>query len=558
MQDSSYELVKKYGLLPIQNDSVTAPKYASKVLFGAAKECSNPMNDPACISPPQSPLPKDIYGPETDKNPEGKYNRPRFMGSSMVMGRVSDLLPIYKHAIEMLEEPSRHNQSSQTVFSRIFGEQEYRRSLSVSPVPLSRSAKFRAFFFPSTSAENLLGNFTLQPGQNYEFSITLDYFSSIFQTMNNSAEDVHMVSFNHPSVIASPSRLSASAFKNPIHLPWDLNSTSPPFNQYAVSSVSPDPPITKLDDMPGSETMNSWNDVELATNIIVPGSSVPASLNFYGNEGALNEMWTKMWYHPYARALMRQCIRSPEGPIAAEAARAGGDKWWDLRGGKGGIWTGKGEWLEWNEVCGVYDNEVFGDGKGEFGREDEKDGGQGVQYDKFGNIVAGKLAKGKEKDKKKDKSTVGDEPDDVVDGESGDIDENDVVSDDNEDEGESESEESEEQEPLSEEERAKRVTEQMKAELEAEDLADADPSDSHPHSSANDGTETETETIAHEKSKGLSPPDTETQLPKIDLEEEGVREEVRAVTVVGSEGEVEDGKLRTDDLEGDTDWGGDM
>lgn len=550
MQESSYELIKKYGLQPLQNDSIFAPpKYTSKVLFGAAKECSNQMNHPACISPPQSPLPKDIYGPETDKHPEGKYNRPRFMGSSMVMGRVSDLLPIYKHATEMLEGPGRHHKSSQTVFSVIFGEQEYARSLSSPVAPLSRSAKFRAFFSTSTPAENPLGNFTLQPGKNYEFSITLDYFSSIFQTMNNSAEDIQMVSFNHPSVIASPSKLSASAFKNPIHLPWDLNSTSPPFSQYVVSSASPDPPITKLDDMPGSKSKNSWQEVELATNVIIPGSSVPASLNFYGNQGSLNDMWTKMWYHPYARALMRQYIRSPEGPIAAEAARAGGDKWWDLRGGKGGIWTGKGEWLEWNEVCGVYDNEVFGDGKGEFGREAVKNGGQGVQYDKFGNIVSGKPAKGKEKGAKKDKSTVGDEPDDVADGESGDVDENDAVNDDDEDadaedeeseeseEGEEAQEPEPEPEPLSEEEQIRRVTEKIKAELEAEDLADADVSepDAHPH--AESKTEAEEESIVREASKDLLPPDSE---PALNIEEERAREEVRAVSEGWAEGELGD------------------
>ena len=32
---------------------------------------------------------------------------------------------------------------------------------------------------------------------------------------------------------------------------------------------------------------------------------------------------------------MRQYIRSSDGPIAAKAAAAGGDRWWDLRVGKG-------------------------------------------------------------------------------------------------------------------------------------------------------------------------------------------------------------------------------
>jgi hypothetical protein len=396
MRDSSYQLLEKYGLVVDSNSTTQVsspfPKFVSKVLFGAAKECSNPSGDPACISPPQSPLPEDIYGPQTDKHAQGKYNRPRFMGSTMAMGRVSDLRPIYQHAIDMLELGD-GSQNSQNVFSQIFGEQEYVRSLTPESKSLSMSAKFRKLFTGGETKPKP-ENFAPEPNKNYEFSITLDYISSIFQIMNNSNEDVHMLSFDHPSIIASPSRISAAAFANPIHLPRDLNSTLAPFSQYIVSSLHPDPPITTLDDMPGAWEKNSWEEIELATNVIVPGASVPASLNFYGNEVLLSSMWSQMWYQKYARALMRQYIRSPAGPIAAEAAQEGGEKWWDLRGGKGGVWTDRGEWLDWNEVCGAFDSEVFGDGKGEFGYEDESIGGQKVEY-KFGKVISGKVSKGK-------------------------------------------------------------------------------------------------------------------------------------------------------------------
>ena len=96
-----------------------------------------------------------------------------------------------------------------------------------------------------------------------------------------------------------------------------------------------------------------------------------------------------MWYQPHARALLRQYIRSPDGPIAAEAAAEGAEKWWDLRGGKGGMWTDKGEWLSWNEVCGAFDGEVFADGKGVFGHE-EQGGAEKPIYNSFGKLVAGK------------------------------------------------------------------------------------------------------------------------------------------------------------------------
>jgi hypothetical protein len=396
MRDLNGKLLDKYGR--ITNENWTIPvshwpqKYTQRVLFGATKECSNAPSDPACYSPPQSPLPKDIYGSGTDKHSEGKYNRPRFIQSTMVMGRVADLRPIYKQASEMLEFEKIGEHGSQYIFSKIFGEQEYQRDLEYTS-SLSTAAKFFSWFAtsftnsPKPSVQR--PNITLHAGKTYEYGIGLDYASSIFQVMNNSAEDIRFVKFDHPSVIASPSKLSASSFKNPIHLPPDLSLTPPPFSQHEVSTPNPDPPITALDNIEDKNT--PWSDVELATNVIVPGSSVPASLNFHGSESLISQIWEKMWFYKHARALMRQYIRSPDGPIAAEAAAAGGDRWWDLRGGKGGVWTDRGEWLEWNEVCGAFDEEVFGDGKGEFGREKEEMGGQKVVYNRFGQVVSGRL-----------------------------------------------------------------------------------------------------------------------------------------------------------------------
>lgn len=313
------------------------------------------------------------------------------------MGRVADLRPIYKHATERLQSDNGSDHSSRYVLGQLFGEQEYARSLFERSIPLTPAAKFRKFLSSLIVSDETLkksGDITLDPEQNYEYGIILDYFSSIFQTMNNSGEDVRFVKFNHPSIIASPSKLSAASFANPIHLPLDLNDTAPPFAQHIVSSLKPDPSITALDTISSPQT--PWSEIELATNVIVPGSSVPVSLNFHGNKALLDVMWPKMWFYKSSRALMRQYIRSPDGPIAAAAAREGGSKWWDLRGGKGGVWTDRGEWMEWNEVCGAFDKEVFADGKGEFGREPVDIGGQKVVYNSFGTVISGKEKKQKE------------------------------------------------------------------------------------------------------------------------------------------------------------------
>ena len=82
---------------------------------------------------------------------------------------------------------------------------------------------------------------------------------------------------------------------------------------------------------------------------------------------------------------MRRYLRSPTGHIGAGEADNGGEGWWDLRGGVGGVWTDGAVFLEWNEVCGAFDMEVFGDGLGELGKEEGKGPGTlGRKIDKWG------------------------------------------------------------------------------------------------------------------------------------------------------------------------------
>lgn len=132
-----------------------------------------------------------------------------------------------------------------------------------------------------------------------------------------------------------------------------------------------------------------WSDVKLAANAIVPGSSIPAILNFHGDGALMGQMWTKMWFHDRARDLLKWYVKSPDDPVAAQVAMEGVDRWWDLRGGKGGVWTDRGEWLDWNEVCGEFHEEGFGDGKGEFGSEKEAVEEEGPVYNIFGKLVKG-------------------------------------------------------------------------------------------------------------------------------------------------------------------------
>lgn len=94
-----------------------------------------------------------------------------------------------------------------------------------------------------------------------------------------------------------------------------------------------------------------------------------------------------MWYQPWARALLRKYMRTPLGFDVAQSALLGGQEWWDLRGGKGGIWTGQGEWMDYGEVCRGFERDIFEDGFGPWGKENGSD--DGPVYNQFGNVVKG-------------------------------------------------------------------------------------------------------------------------------------------------------------------------
>ncbi|KFY23695.1 hypothetical protein V493_05677 [Pseudogymnoascus sp. VKM F-4281 (FW-2241)] len=397
LQRSNAALLAKYGALDdgTRNEQPQG-RVKEKILFGAEKSCiDHKPDDTACYASPLSPLPKDVYGPNTDEPPGNSNYRPRYLYSPNMIGRAGDLRGMMQY-MQLKLDTRTSKTSTQYILSEIFGDQELKRE-KVRRDSLNPLSAFKEWLIRKShkngqtllSIDKLdLANTGSTKNNNPDFGIGLDYSSSIFQVLDNSVDDIQFVTFNHPTIVNSPSRISASDFSHPIHLPKDLNSTTSPFKLHSTPVQGPvsDLPLLEVDKLPVNKP---WADVGLATNIIVPGTEIPGSLSFFGagTPGLDDTWWKKMWYQPKARALMRRYMRSYTGHIAAEAAVRGGDLWWDFRGGKGGIWTDKGEYLEWQEVCGQYDETVFGDKMGKLGEEDKVS--QPV-YDKFGKIIADK------------------------------------------------------------------------------------------------------------------------------------------------------------------------
>lgn len=141
---------------------------------------------------------------------------------------------------------------------------------------------------------------------------------------------------------------------HPSHL--HLNSTPPP-----------QPPIARAENqaekVPPVDA--GWDSIPLLLNPKTP--NIPPLIS-----GSSDDVWEKMWLYPYARTLLNQyLVRGRSKEVASEAA-VGGERWWDSRGGRGGVWTTEGEWIDADDLCSPFGGDVFKDGEdfwGEEGRE---------------------------------------------------------------------------------------------------------------------------------------------------------------------------------------------
>ncbi|KAH7397636.1 hypothetical protein BKA64DRAFT_642784 [Cadophora sp. MPI-SDFR-AT-0126] len=432
LHSTSTNLLTKYGRLP-STDNHNTPKhqrpqrYTSKVLFTASKSCSNAPDSPACLSIPDSPLPHPIS--TSISNPlniggndsSSTTKPPRFLEVSMHISRASSLIPLYKRATELLESGDIGKSGKEYVFEQLFGEQEYARSLFLEEERAKRPAwrNWLADIFSSTPSEGIVKPKVTsnQEGSEKEeqkedgeseFGIMLDYSSTVFQDMRNSAQDLQFVIFGDEkegTKNGAPSRIEGKAktwkIKRPIRLPPDLSNAPDPFGGIDVLSIKPSQDSRK--NIPGQEvtgTDASWADVPLLMNLMVPSSTVPAAFDFRGVEPQdFNEIWNNLWFHNSSRRLLTQHIQiltanpNPEPlvittpPTSSTSSSLGsGDTdsdtihYLDIRPGKSslGAWTDKGEWIPWREICAGFGEEVFGDGFGEgefdFGGDGEGEG----------------------------------------------------------------------------------------------------------------------------------------------------------------------------------------
>ncbi|EAW09896.1 glycosyltransferase domain-containing protein [Aspergillus clavatus NRRL 1] len=410
LRENNAKLRKKYGLATVEHPfrkglAETLQKYSQRVLFGAGKECfPNLTADAGCVTVPPSSLPPDAYGWKTDTHPQGHLTRPRWLHPGTVIGQAADLKLIYAEVLRFVEE-DRHKRGDYLALTQMYGRQEYVRELD----RRESSSRFKEWFYRQIGISDAVNIADVSPrletGHRYEYGIGVDFESRLFFNTRKSKRDIEWLRHHNISKTSSAQMQHGVPREKRLLLPAELfpGRIGNPFQQPVFSkNEQVKPPLNSTLDMLPSTKNHTWRNMPLLTNI--HAASIPALIHLDeekvvekdGNEWPVKHTerlmrdtwWSKMWYQPWARALLRKYVRSPTGFDAAQSALLGGQDWWDLRGGKGGVWTDKGEWIDYAEVCTGFEEEVFDDELGRWGAE----GGDTDEplYNQFGKLIKGK------------------------------------------------------------------------------------------------------------------------------------------------------------------------
>lgn len=307
-------LTSRLGRTARQEEGIT-----QTIIFGAGKRCApNEVHTIACYPMPESPLPDDLYGPNTDTiMGRNKYTslRQRWLNSGYAIGPVKDMRKLFKRAEEKVEESEKHDYydngshgtdlmyhgSDQSVFNIIIGEQEYQREVVrrryLSSIDKARGKKKVApTYIEGTKVDDPLNpKFVHEPmkaeaGKSYEFGMGLDYFSDLGQQTVNSEEDARWIRYDSDfeEQIGEQTLFECSSKLTP-GLPEDMSRLRGPFDSVSAEGFEGGRP-------------SSWTEIPLYSNICL--NTIPVMIHHNGDKDAREHSWPELWIQPHARKML--------------------------------------------------------------------------------------------------------------------------------------------------------------------------------------------------------------------------------------------------------------
>ncbi|KAF2210518.1 hypothetical protein CERZMDRAFT_45579 [Cercospora zeae-maydis SCOH1-5] len=317
------------------------------IVFGAGKRCApNQMHTIACYPIPDSPLPDDLYGANTDTvMGKNKYtsHRQRYLNSGYIIGPAKDMRLMFTRAWEKIEANQDHDpwdngsggsdsmyystDLEQSIFNIVWGEQEFQREVLRRRHRgwidrLLGRGKTTPHSIESTLVRDPLNPpFTHQTmehklGRPDEFGIGVDHFSDLGQQTVNTEDDTQYLVLGH--------NLTGQIHARPHGL----------FN--CPSRVTGDLPRDVLKATPPSTVEKPWSKLPLLTNHCF--NTIPVMIHHNGDKNARAWQWPMTWMQPYARRQL-EAILGDENNIVAAGKSAGGAS------------LPTGEYLTFQELC---------------------------------------------------------------------------------------------------------------------------------------------------------------------------------------------------------------
>ncbi|KAH0422599.1 hypothetical protein KCU90_g9040, partial [Aureobasidium melanogenum] len=305
---------------------VNTNKIEQKIVFSAQKKCWPWAADAApCYAVPNSTLPEDIFGPDTDtdvgdRNPYLKF-RPRYLNSGVVVGTAGAMRLLFAEALTRAKKDPNFG-SDQNIFGSIFGDQEvYREVVRQRDMPwIERQHNLRS----EDPRRGLIREKDLEAVRNMtssmEFGIGLDYEGSISLPTVFSEDDTEWVNFdNQPWLDFFNYKRNIDKDNSRLILAQDIAKTAAPLSSNGTDGIE----------------SKDWSQVSLFTNI--PTGFTPAIIHHNAHRDGMKNLrtkvWDQIWFQPYARVLMDQYMDTPLTALAV----AGGREWRSSDEWKGGV-----------------------------------------------------------------------------------------------------------------------------------------------------------------------------------------------------------------------------
>ncbi|RPA87731.1 hypothetical protein BJ508DRAFT_320726 [Ascobolus immersus RN42] len=265
------------------------------LILGADKECwPNAQNSLACTAVPNSTLPTDGYGDQTDKDPWHFKTRAKFLNSGTMIGPVHAASKVFNQAQIRIHETLRRGGS-------VFSDQ-----------------LFLADMFGEQSDARAHGRST----QKNEFGMALDYWSEFFQTMTHSHADV---AFRQEGVARREEQNLTEAIPNAEDVK-DKGYRKPTLARNIISGLTP----VVLHFNGPKEYMEFW----------------------------WPEMWWFKHYKKSPKQLLHDIIvkEGERWNLVSREKIAGVWSFEEKKGGKPG--DGYWRWLAWDDLCGAFEHEI--------------------------------------------------------------------------------------------------------------------------------------------------------------------------------------------------------